>query len=73
MDVSIKKLDAADHALLPSVYHSASEVYLYDFAVLARWQRKGVGTLLLQALIEDCRKMRLWRFLFRQIFPISMP
>lgn len=36
---------------LPSVYHQASEIYLYDLAVRNDWQRRGVGTLLLQQLI----------------------
>jgi aminoglycoside 3-N-acetyltransferase I len=40
---------------LPSVYRPASELYLYDLAVLPRCQRDGVGTSLLRQLIEDCR------------------
>jgi aminoglycoside 3-N-acetyltransferase I len=42
---------------LPSVYHQASEVYLYDLAVRNEWQRRGVGTSLLQQLIDYSTKL----------------
>jgi aminoglycoside 3-N-acetyltransferase I len=42
---------------LPSVYRQAAEVYLYDLAVRNDWQRKGVGTLLLQELIAHSTRL----------------
>ncbi|HMQ52726.1 MAG TPA: GNAT family N-acetyltransferase [Anaerolineae bacterium] len=40
--------------VLPSVYFTSSEVYLYDLAVKPEWQRKGVGKQLLEALRHYC-------------------
>jgi aminoglycoside 3-N-acetyltransferase I len=42
---------------LPSVYHQAAEVYLYDLAVKNDYQRKGVGTLLVKELIAYCTRL----------------
>ncbi len=36
--------------MLPSVYYSASEVYIYDLAVENAWQRMGIGRNLIEAL-----------------------
>lgn len=35
---------------LPSTYYRGSEIYIYDFAVLPAWHRRGIGTHLLQEL-----------------------
>ncbi|MBP9211407.1 MAG: GNAT family N-acetyltransferase [Bacteroidetes bacterium] len=40
--------------LLPSVYSAAGEVYLYDLAVAAPFQRRGIGTRLLTELRSVC-------------------
>jgi aminoglycoside 3-N-acetyltransferase I len=41
---------------LPSYYIPSSEMYLYDLAVKTTFQRKGIGTRLLQALNDHCRE-----------------
>jgi aminoglycoside 3-N-acetyltransferase I len=41
---------------LPQYYAEQSEVYIYDIAVSAAHQRRGIGKALLSALLEDCRK-----------------
>ncbi|NUN68078.1 MAG: GNAT family N-acetyltransferase [Bacteroidetes bacterium] len=40
--------------LLPSVYSTAGEVYLYDLAVAAPFQRRGIGTRLITELRSVC-------------------
>ena len=42
--------------VMPSVYFPAEEVYLYDLAVRASYQRQGVGMLLLQGLKDYCSR-----------------
>jgi aminoglycoside 3-N-acetyltransferase I len=42
--------------ILPSYYNESSEVYIYDVAVKASYQRNGVGKQLLQALAVHCRR-----------------
>lgn len=39
---------------LPSVYSEAGEVYVYDLAVKAAFQRKGIASQLLTELKKDC-------------------
>ena len=39
---------------LPMYYSDASEIFLYDLAVKAEHQRKGIGKGLLQALKDHC-------------------
>ncbi len=51
--------------LLPSYYCQSSEVYLYDIAVKADFQRKGIGKKLLQALTAYCRENNFKTFLYR--------
>jgi ribosomal protein S18 acetylase RimI-like enzyme len=40
--------------VLPSVYFAASEIYIYDLAVKAEHQRKGIGTRLINELKTYC-------------------
>lgn len=40
--------------VLPSVYFAAAEVYVYDLAVKAEHQRKGIGTQLIAELKNYC-------------------
>jgi aminoglycoside 3-N-acetyltransferase I len=41
---------------LPMYYSEESEIYIYDIAVSASFQRKGVGKAILSALLAYCRK-----------------
>ena len=41
--------------ILPSVYSQASEVYIYDLAVYAQYQRTGIGRQLISSLNHYCR------------------
>jgi len=41
---------------IPSYYYTSSEMYLYDLAVKSEFQRKGIGTQLLEALKDYCRE-----------------
>lgn len=41
---------------IPSYYFPSSEMYLYDLAIKTSYQRKGIGTQLLQSLKEYCRE-----------------
>jgi aminoglycoside 3-N-acetyltransferase I len=43
--------------LLPSMYSASGEVYLYDLAVAAPYQRRGIGTALLSELRSVCRNL----------------
>lgn len=43
--------------ILPSVYFSQAEVYIYDLAVKSSFQRKGIGTGLIQALKRYCEAL----------------
>lgn len=45
--------------ILPSYYFQSSEVYIYDLAIDAPFQRKGTGRKLVDALKQDCRAMGL--------------
>jgi len=47
---------------LPMVYSDASEIFLYDLAVKAEHQRKGIGKGLLQALKDHCTKNEIKEF-----------
>ena len=49
--------------VLAGYYSESSEVYLYDLAVAASFQRKGIGRKLLQALTGFCRENN-----FREFF-----
>ncbi len=40
--------------ILPSVYFSSSEVYIYDLAIQTQQQRKGIGKTLVHALKRYC-------------------
>mgnify|MGYP003579264514 CR=1 FL=1 len=42
---------------MPSVYYTASEIYIYDLAVEQYCQRKGVGKGLIGALQEHCKAL----------------
>lgn len=42
--------------ILDSVYSAAAEVYIYDLAVKAAHQRKGIGTRLIAELKNNCAK-----------------
>ncbi|MEO6130740.1 MAG: GNAT family N-acetyltransferase [Saprospiraceae bacterium] len=43
--------------ILPSVYFSGSDVYLYDLAVKTEHQRKGIGRQIIIELKEYCRQL----------------
>lgn len=43
--------------VLPSVYFSSSEVYVYDLAVDRKYQRQGIGAELMLELQHYCRSL----------------
>lgn len=45
--------------VLPSYYFQSSEVYIYDLAVDAPFQRKGTGRKLIDAIKTDCKALGL--------------
>ena len=45
--------------VLPSTYFPSSEVYIYDLAVETEFQRKGIGSQLINSLKEYCASLRL--------------
>lgn len=45
--------------LLPSVYEPFQEVYLFDMAVKPSFQRKGIGTQLIQELRKYCQNLNI--------------
>jgi aminoglycoside 3-N-acetyltransferase I len=47
---------------LPMVYSDYSEIFLYDLAVKAEYQRMGIGKKLLQSLKEYCIKNEIIEF-----------
>jgi aminoglycoside 3-N-acetyltransferase I len=47
---------------LPMYYSDASEIFLYDLAVKAEHQRKGIGKGLLQALKDHCTENEIKEF-----------
>ena len=47
---------------LPMYYSDASEIFLYDLAVKAEHQRKGIGKGLLQALNDHCMENEIKEF-----------
>lgn len=49
--------------VLPAYHFKSSEVYIYDLAIKAKFQRRGFGTLLMAAIKDDCRKLG-----FKEIF-----
>jgi len=49
--------------VLHSVYFTSAEVYVYDLAVSEELQRKGIGTQLMTALQEYCRRQG-----YREVF-----
>ena len=49
--------------ILPSVYEPTSEVYVYDLAVKANYQRQGIAKQLLAELAKECLKLG-----FKEIF-----
>lgn len=40
--------------VLPSPYFQSAEVYVYDLAVKTEYQRRGIGTKLMQAIKDYC-------------------
>jgi len=42
--------------ILPQYYTSIPQVYLYDLGVTNAWQRRGIGTMLIAALKDYCKK-----------------
>ncbi len=42
--------------ILHSYYHQSAEVYIYDLAVKAKYQRKGFGKMLLEAVKSYCKQ-----------------
>lgn len=48
--------------ILPSVYTSTSEVYLYDLAVRKDYQRQGIGRQLLKTLGQWCKEHAIQEF-----------
>src|SRR5690606_64692 len=49
--------------VLPSVYFSSAEVYVYDLAVDQAYQRQGIGSLLMRELQAHCRDLG-----YREVF-----
>ena len=47
---------------LPMVYSDYSEIFLYDLAVKAEYQRMGIGKRLIQSLKEYCAKNEINEF-----------
>lgn len=47
---------------LPGYYSDSSEIFIYDLAVKAAFQRLGVGKRLLAYLADDCRKKGIAQF-----------
>lgn len=45
--------------VLPSYYFQSSDVYIYDLAVDAPFQRKGTGRKLIDAIKTDCKALGL--------------
>ncbi|WP_338814270.1 GNAT family N-acetyltransferase [Bernardetia sp. Wsw4-3y2] len=43
--------------ILPSVYYASSEMYLYDLGVHLNFQRKGIGTKLMENLKEYSKNL----------------
>lgn len=43
--------------ILPSTYSESSEVYMYDLGVQTEFQRKGIGTQLIENLKAYCQKL----------------
>ena len=43
--------------ILPSVYYASSEMYLYDLGVNPKFQRKGIGTKLMEKLKEYSKNL----------------
>ncbi len=41
--------------ILPSYYSGKEEMFIYDLAVLESFQRKGIGTMLMNSLFEEAR------------------
>ena len=41
--------------VLPGYYTTKPSVYLYDLAVTADWQRRGVGKCLIEGLVQFCK------------------
>jgi aminoglycoside 3-N-acetyltransferase I len=42
---------------LPSVYFESNEIYIYDLAVKTEYQRKGIGTQLINELKVYCKSL----------------
>ena len=47
---------------LPMVYSDSSEIFIYDLAVKAEYQRMGIGKRLIQSLKEYCAKNEINEF-----------
>ena len=45
--------------VLPKYYAKESEILLYDIAIKDEFQRKGLGTLLLDCLTEYCKEHKI--------------
>jgi len=45
--------------VLPKYYAKESEILLYDIAITEEFQRKGLGKLLLDSLLEHCKKNKI--------------
>ncbi|WP_285058503.1 GNAT family N-acetyltransferase [Pedobacter ginsengisoli] len=64
-DASGQVLGGLTAYMLPSVYYTACEVYIYDLAVDQQWQRKGIGRKLIDSLKQFCKGLGC-RYIFVQ-------
>jgi aminoglycoside 3-N-acetyltransferase I len=59
--------------VLPSVYFAAAEVYIYDLAVKAEHQRKGIGTRLINELKSTAKNSDTRKFTCKPTSKTNMP